>query len=120
MASASAKTGSPAATATDPVLYTRLVQTAPGSVLARMMLSVIPQMDPVLAPLAGWVLTVRSPVKRASTARIANTTVTARMGQSVIRLLANVIVLGAGAEYFVTLSVPREDSEQSVMRSAIV
>lgn len=120
MESASAKTGSPAAIATDPALYTRLARAAPGSVLARMMHTVIPEMDPVLAPPAGWVQTVRSPVKRASMARIANTTVTVRMGQSVIRLRANVIVLGAGAEYFVTLIVPRDDSERSVMRSAIV
>ena len=120
LVNASVKMGFPGVTATDLVLYTLMGQAVVKCVLVKMMPIVIRQMVLALARQDGLVLTALFPVKKASTARIANMIVTARMGQSVIQPQENVIVLRVGVEYFVTLNVLRADLEKSVKSNIIV
>ena len=119
LVNASVKMGFPVVTATDLALYTPTGRAVVKYVPARMMPIVIRQMDLALALQAGWVRTALPPVKKGSMERIANMIVTVRMGRSVIQLQANVIVLRAGAEYFVTLNVLRGYLERSVKSNVI-
>ena len=116
-ANASARTGSPGVIATDPALSTHTAPSVLTCVLVRMMLTATPATGRAPAPRGGSAPTAPSPARRASMARTASTTVTARMGQSVIRRRANVIVLPGGVEYSATLGVRRDYSGRIARRS---
>ena len=120
LVNASAKMVFPVATATDLALYILMVLAAPKCALAKMMPIVTRQMDLAFVLRDGSDQTAPYPVKKANTARIASIIATVRMGQSVIRQMANVIVLRAGVEYFVTLNVPQDDLEKIVKSNVIV
>eukprot|EP00092_Neocalanus_flemingeri_P011730 GFUD01012648.1.p2 GENE.GFUD01012648.1~~GFUD01012648.1.p2 ORF type:complete len:240 (-),score=26.13 GFUD01012648.1:782-1462(-) len=110
----------PAVTVTDLALYTLMVLAAVKCALVKMMPIVTRQMDLAFVLQGGLDLTVLCLVRRASMEEIASLIAIVRMGQSVIRHPANVIVLTAGVEYFVTLCVQPDNLVRTVKRNVIV
>jgi len=105
--------------ATDLALFIHMDLAVAKCVLVKMMLIVTLQMVPVSALRGGWVRTAPFLARKASMAKTASTAAVVKMVQSVIPHQANVIVLQAGAEYFVTLNVPPDDLERIVRRNVI-